>query len=402
MGVGLYTVDSNYPLAEKTGADITQGADININTLGYLDMYSTSIASLNDGNININVGGDINVGSADFNVLTDNARGIYTSAQSDVTVVAGGDININGSRIAAYDGGNVTVESLEGDINAGTGAFGYVILSAFYVDPVTHTVYTTSPTIPGSGILTTTFLTRDASYPAPAVTVGNILVEAPNGNVNANAGGIIQLALNIDQKKKNKEKEILTSIVEVLSGYELRDSMGNPVFAADIANGTPTLVSAARNIDVSGSGVIAQNAVLDASGDITGVVFAQGNINISAVANVNVTALAQGTVNASAGGDISGTIIGIGGITASGSSIDASLLSQNISASGDVSGATEGFAQGTAANSTSQGMSDNSSQTAAAGSSDGSDDDDLKKKKKGITLAQKVSRVTVILPTKTN
>ena len=245
------------------------------------------------------------------------------------------------------------------------------------------------------------FLPQLPGYPAPAVTVGNILVEAPNGNVNANAGGIIQLALNIDQKKKNKEKEILTSIVEILSGYELRDSMGDPVVAANIANGTPVLVSAARNIDVSGSGVIAQNAVLDASGDITGVVFAQGNINISAVANVNVTALAQGTVNASAGGDISGTIIGIGGITAIGISFDASLLSQNVSASGDTSGATEGFAQGTAANSTSQGMSDNSTQTAATGNSEADDSDDQKKKGKQITLAQKVSRVTVLLPPKT-
>jgi hypothetical protein len=364
-------------------------------------MYSTAIASLNSGAINVNVGGDINVGSADFNVITDNARGIYTSAQSDVTVIAGGDININGSRIAAYDGGNVSVESLNGDINAGTGAFGYVILSAFYVDPTTHAVFTESPTIPGSGILTTTFPAREASYPAPAVTVGNILVETPNGNISANAGGIIQLALNVDQSKKNKEKQVLTSIVEILSGYELVDSMSNPVFADDIANGTPSLVSPARNIDVSGSGVIAQNAVLKASGDITGVIFAQGNINISAVANVSVTALAQGTVNASAGGDISGTIIGIGGITASGSSIDASLLSQNVSASGDTSGATEGFAQGTAANSTSQGMSDSSSQTAASSGTDENDSDDLKKKGKSITLAQKVGRVTVVLPPKT-
>jgi filamentous hemagglutinin family protein len=396
MGVGLYTVGSTYPLASL----FDKGADISVNLSGDLNMYSTSIASLNDGAINVNVGGEVNVGSADFNVVTDNARGIYTSAQSDVTVIAGGDININGSRIAAYDGGNVTVESLEGDINAGTGAFGYVILNAFYVDPTTHAVFTESPTIPGSGILATTFPARDASYPAPVVTAGNILVETPNGNVNADAGGIIQLALNTSQKKKNKEKQVLTSIVEVLSGFELRDNMGNPVFAADIANGTPVSVSANRNIDVSGSGVIAQNAVLDASGDITGVVFAQGNINISAVANVNVTALAQGTVSASAGGDISGTIIGIGGITASGSSIDASLLSQNVSASGDTSGATEGFAQGTAANSTSQGMSDSSSQTAASASGDTDDTDDLKKKK-GITLAQKVGRVTVVLPAKT-
>jgi hypothetical protein len=37
-----------------------------------------------------------------------------------------------------------------------------------------------------------------------------------------------------------------------------------------------------------------------------------------------------------------------------------------------------------------------------ADDNDGSDDPDNLKKKKGITLAQKVSRVTVILPTKTN
>ena len=40
----------------------------------------------------------------------------------DVTVIAGGDINVNGSRIAAYDGGNVTVRSLTGNVDAGTGA----------------------------------------------------------------------------------------------------------------------------------------------------------------------------------------------------------------------------------------------------------------------------------------
>ena len=399
LGVSLYTIGSSYPLAAKAG--FTRGADVVIKTIGDLDMFSSSIASVNGGNISINAGGEVNVGSADFTVNSTSTRGIYTSGQSDVSVIAKGDINVNGSRIAGYDGGNVTVESLDGDINAGTGGSGFVIVSAFYVDPATHAVFTDSPTIPGSGILTTTFPARDASYPAPAVTVGNILVETPNGNVNANAGGIIQLALNTGKKKKKKVTQTLTSIVEVLSGYELRDSTGVPVDAADIANGTPVLVSAARNIDASGSGVIAQNAVLKASGDISGVIFAQGNIDVSAVANVNVTALAQGTVSASAGGDISGTIIGIGGISASGSSIDASLLSQNVSASGDTSGATEGFAQGTAANATSQGMSEDSNPTAATGNSDSGDDDDLKKKK-NITLAQKVSRVTVLLPAKTN
>jgi hypothetical protein len=159
------------------------------------------------------------------------------------------------------------------------------------------------------------------------------------------------------------------------------------------------LVSADRNIDASDSGIIAQNAILKASGNIDGAIFAKGNIDVNAVNNANVTALAQGAVSASAGGDLSGTIIGIGGITASGASVDAALLS-NGAISGGTSGQT-GFTQGTAANATSQ--ADQSVDVAkAAEDGTGDDDDELKKKKKGIALAQKVSRVTVLLPTKNN
>ena len=376
-----------YPLAPY----FTRGADVNVNVAGSLDMFSTSIASLNGGKISVLAGGNINVGSDLFLGGNTAPRGIFTTGPSDVFVRANGNINVNGSRIAAYDGGNVTVESLAGNINAGNGGSGYVVLNAYYVDPVTHQVYTTSPTIPGSGILATTFPKRDASYPAPAVTVGNILVETPNGNINASAGGIIQLALN--------QANNLASTVAVLAGYELRDAGGNPVTAGQIANGTPVLVSANRNIDASGSGVITQNALLKASGNITGLIFAQGNINIAAVNNVNVTALAQGTANVAAGGTVSGTVIGVGGVSASGGSIDASLLSNN-SISGATSGQS-GLAQGTAANGASQAsQSVDVAKTAADGAGD--DTDEQKKKKKGITLAQKVSRVTVLLPTKTN
>lgn len=374
-----------YPLAQL----LTQGADIHVNVTGNLDMFSTSIASWNGGAISIFAGGDVNVGSDVFTGNSAAARGIYTSAQSDVSVIANGNINVNGSRIAAYDGGNVTVESLHGNINAGNGGAGYVVLNSFYVDPVTHQVYLTSPTIPGSGILTTTFPERNASYPAPPVTVGNILVETPNGSVNANAGGIIQLPLN--------HADNPNATVEVLAGYELRDSGGNAVNAGGIAGATPVLTSAGRNIDATGSGVIAQNAVLKASGDITGVIFARGNIDIAAIASVNVTALAQGQADISGGSLGTSTIIGLGGISASGDSSSASLLSNN-----QISGATggqTGFAQGTAANATSQAeQSDDAAKTVASTTADEADDQN--KKKKGIGLAQKVGRVTVLLPAK--
>jgi filamentous hemagglutinin family protein len=415
-GVGLYKTGSSYPLASLfgDGGVFDNGANISITTtgnhsadgdlignansdlyvnsgdlVGDLDMFSSAIATLNGGNVSINVGGDANAGSSVISVNTLGVRGIYTTAQGDISVMAKGDVNVNGSRIAAYDGGNVTVESLNGSINAGTGASLPVAVLGYYEDPVTHAVYSTNPQIPFSGILALTFPARDALYPAPAATLGNILVEAPNGSVNANAAGVLQISLN--------NLNYPDATTTVLAGYELRDNMGNPVSAADLADGTPVLVSAGRDIDASGSGIIAGNANLDASGDINGLIFARDNININAQQNINVTAFGQGNVNvSSSGGTISGTIIGVGAVSVSGSSIDASLISANVS--GTTSGQS-GLGQGTAANATSQGLANNESTQAAAASDQGADDE-KKKKGKQIALAQKVSRVTVILPPK--
>lgn len=65
---------------------------------GDLDMFSSKIASLNGGEITIQAGGSVNVGSRDFSAGDAAARGIFTVDRSDVTVVARGDI------IASADG----------------------------------------------------------------------------------------------------------------------------------------------------------------------------------------------------------------------------------------------------------------------------------------------------------
>ena len=481
-GVGLYTVGSSYPLASLfgTGGVFDHGADISVTTtgshsagiaatgdlIGDLDMYSSSIATLNGGNVSINAGGDVNAGSAVFSARTSSVRGIYSTAQGDVSVIADGDVNVNGSRIATYDGGNITVESLDGSVNAGTGASTPVSITGYYEDPVTHAVYSNSPQLPFSGIVALTFPARNAAYPAPIATLGNILVEAPNGDINANAAGILQIALN--------NLNYPDAVTTVLAGYELRDASGNavlaggsekavveplPVSAADlsdpartvIVNGTKLQVSATvwaqllvllsspgdtqvvnlhvigdktafvaallgngaglansinyfssvspgKNINVNGSGVIASNARLDASGNINGLIFSRNNIDVIAQQNINVSALGIGNVNvSSSGGTISGTFVGVGGVSASGSSIDASLVSANVT--GATSGQS-GLGQGTAANATSQAASGNDANQAAASSDQNSDDD--KKNKKEVALAQKVGRVTVILPAKSS
>jgi len=78
-------------------------------------------------------------------------------------------------------------------------------MNALELDPITGQLVSIPAAIPGSGILATTLPGSDA-------TLGNILVEAPNGNISASAGGIIQLSFNkIDASK---------AVAYVLAGYE--------------------------------------------------------------------------------------------------------------------------------------------------------------------------------------
>ncbi len=376
QGAGLYKVNGTYPLANY----FSTGPNIDVNLTGDLTMYSTAIASLNGGDISVKADGDINIGSSDFTVSALGARGIYTTAQGDVSVIADGDINLNGSRVATYDGGNVTVESLDGNINAGSGGAGFVVVSSYKVDPKTHAVTSSSPTIPGSGILATTF-PFDKNQ-----VVGNILVETPNGNVNASAGGIIQLPLN--QAAGNKK-----AITEVLAGYELRDSSGNPVSAADLASGTPVKVSDNENIDASGSGIIGQNVVGEATGNFKGIVFGQGAVNLTAAQFTSLTVLGLEVAtsgNLGAGDELIGTV----SVSTSGGSGGATILSENANGGGS------SFAQGTVANATSAAASANADTADAVAAKADTGEEDPTKKKKPVTLARKISRVTVLLPGK--
>ena len=156
---------SEGPLADPALANyFTHGADINLTLAGNLDMFSTTISSLNGGSINILAGGSINVGSATFVGDNSVARGIFTTdSSSDISVIANGDIDVNGSRIAAYDGGNITVESLTGNVSTGNGGLGSVPVEKIFVNPVTRQIETYTPTIPGSGILATTVAGSDFS-----------------------------------------------------------------------------------------------------------------------------------------------------------------------------------------------------------------------------------------------
>jgi filamentous hemagglutinin family protein len=245
------------------------GANISVTTVGDLSMTSSKVANESYlGGIMLNVGGTLDVGG-EFTTFGDpNApKGIFTTSGGNISVIANADVNVNGSRIAAYNGGNVTVESLNGNINAGTGGAGYVTMTALQLNKKTGQLQSIAASIPGSGILATTVAGSLQS------TLGNILVEAPNGNITANQGGILQIAFN--------GRASASATTEILAGYELRDSGGNRVSAQNLESGTAVKVSAGRNIDASGSGVIAQKIIAKATGTISGL-FVGTDINIDA------------------------------------------------------------------------------------------------------------------------
>jgi len=372
-GIVSYGPRANPALASY----FTRGADLSVSLSGSLDMFSTTISTLNGGDVSVVSGGAVNVGSKEFQTSDQAARGIFSVGDGNVTVLARGNIDVNGSRIASYDGGNVTVRSLEGNIDAGSGGTGSATVEKILVDPVTRAIRTYAPTIPGSGILATTFPpSLDKNFPSSDSRVGDITVETPRGNIVASAGGVVQIPLNGVGDK--------SGTVTLKAGT--RSPSGEVLYEG--------------SIDARGSGVIGSNVKLEATGGIQGLVFARDSIDLDARQNVNVTALAQGSVNVSAGGAISGTIVGVGSVSASATTVDASLLSQNVTASGNVTSGQVGFSQGTAAASASQSLQADDSTRKPSEDTESTDDSDLRLKTSvtGPRLTRTVGRVTVILP----
>ena len=373
LGVSAQGISSVGPAINSALAKIaTQGATIKINLAADLDLYASMISSWYGGAIDINVGGAINAGLADLPFQqADVPHGIWTSSDSDISVIAKGDINIQGSRIAAFDGGDVFVESLTGNVNAGTGNLSEILVNEVIVNPKTGAVTTPQQPIAGSGILATTLPNAPKS-----LAVGNITVETPQGDIEAGSGGITQ-------QPENKNTSLAPTVTLTAGTFG--------------ANGA---VLDEGNIDAGDSGVISINTVAKATGKINGLFISSGNSTIYGN-TLNVTDVAGGMATVSAsGGAITGTVIAGGGINVAGGTFAGVALSQNVSGGGAQS------ALATAATATA------GSQTAAAGEAGSqkaqtsseiasTDTDDEKKKARAHPLLAKYTgRVTVLLPPK--
>ena len=359
---------SNPTLAKSS----IKGADIKVTTLGGdLTMFSSAIVSKAGGSVDVTSAGKVIAGSELVFPSSEGTRGIYSTAGSPVTVTAHGDVDLAGSRIASYDGGTVKVKSETGHVDAGSGGLTFQKVEQVHIDPVTHELTVRSDFIPGSGILATTFSTGTAM-------VGDVDVSAPQGDVIAHSGGIVQAPFNGTDGSKAK--------VSVTAG----------------THATPESPGYEGMIDAEGSGIIGGTIYLDATGPIKGVVFASGGADIITPVQAQLTLISEGPVTVSAG-SLTGTLISFSSISVDSGSINASLQANAVSTGGTQNSSTSGFASGNAAAATATAASaDSGKKNAATTTATDAEDEDAAKKKSKPLLAQTKARVTVILPGKAN
>jgi filamentous hemagglutinin family protein len=164
------------------------------NPSGDIDMTSSQIATSSGGAIYALATGAVDVGTTEL------VSGIPTSGQShntgiltelggDINIFATGDVNVNTSRVMTFLGGDITVWSDQGSINAGKGDKATISVSPPKVGKGTNGVLTVTfnPPAVGSGIRALTYAPNPNT---PAPSEGNIYLFAPSGDINAGEAGI--------------------------------------------------------------------------------------------------------------------------------------------------------------------------------------------------------------------
>ena len=151
-----------------------------------ITMTSSQITTVGGGNLFVITTGTLNVGTTALaGGSSGQSSGITTQTGGEINVFAQGDVNVNESRIMSFQGGDITVWSYEGSINAGKGDKAavnavkttYVLNSSGAWVPESHV-----PPL-GSGI-------RGVTYGTPAPPPGDIYLVALNGVIDAGEAGI--------------------------------------------------------------------------------------------------------------------------------------------------------------------------------------------------------------------
>jgi hypothetical protein len=152
-------------------------------------MTSSQITTTGGGSLSIIATGALNVGTTLLSsAALGKSTGILTETGGAINVFATGDVNVNTARLMTFEGGDITVWSDTGSINAGKGS-----KTAISASPPTYSCtdgvcsLTFNPPAVGSGIRA---LTYAATPTSPAPPIGNISLFAPQGIIDAGEAGI--------------------------------------------------------------------------------------------------------------------------------------------------------------------------------------------------------------------
>ena len=204
--------------------------------------------------------GDINVGKSVFFAKEDDRKntGIYTAAGGPINIFAVGDVNVNESRVMTFRGGDITVWSDRGNINAGRGS-----KTAINADPPKlrmvgdNPVLVFEPPAAGSGIRTLTYDPDGFEGPLEPPLAGDAYLFAPEGIIDAGEAGI-------------SASNVILGATEVLNAQNIEVtgvSVGVPV-ASEGASGLGALAGAGGLTETSG--LTEDVAGLDAGKDAAG------------------------------------------------------------------------------------------------------------------------------------
>ena len=167
---------------------------------GNINMTSSQISSNSDADaINIVAHGVINVGKS--TIVLDKAKasqqqsstGIYTANGGPINMLSLGDMNVNESRVMTFRGGDITMWSDQGGINAGRGSRTAInaqppkVVRSNPNDPNSPLVVQFTPPAVGSGIAAKWY---NKGLAPETPLMGNIYPFAPSGYIDAGEAGI--------------------------------------------------------------------------------------------------------------------------------------------------------------------------------------------------------------------
>lgn len=218
---------------------------------GDIFMTSSQISTLvGTSDIFIISKGAIDVGKTTFFSEESDVKktGIFTAGGGGINIFAQSDVNVNESRIMTYLGGDITIWSDQGDVNAGRGAKTFVKADPprvrTKIDPETGKeieYIEFDPPGVGSGIRTLSF-DPDGEGPRQAPLPGDIFLTAPEGVIDAGEAGIAG-------------RNLFLTATEVLNAQNI-EFTGSSVGVPSVSGGAGSLGS------LSGAGALSETSTL--------------------------------------------------------------------------------------------------------------------------------------------